>query len=168
MNTMNNKNEVAKDIYADSNFLISYWLPDHENYKQACLKFFELIEKNYQFIVSPLIVDECWYKIWYIWKKQNPSNQKPFYEFYQDFKELLNFVVSTKFFKIIQFKGDLGNGCRQALENIKTYNFKPHDAFHLAMIEDNQIFFIVTKDSDFTKESNKRKLEEKGIRIITF
>mgnify|MGYP006943126315 CR=1 FL=1 len=60
------------------------------------------------------------------------------------------------------------NGCRQTLENIKIYHFKPHDAFHLSMVEDNYIFAIITKDSDFTKQSVKRKLEKKGMQVISF
>ncbi len=165
---MNSENLLPKEVYADANFLISYWLPKHEDYKQARLRFFELIEKDYQFTVSPLIIDECWYKIRYIWEKQNPSIQKSRRESYQEFKELLNFIISSQFLRIIQFRNNLVNGCRQALENIKTYNFRPHDAFHLAMVEDNRISAIVTKDSDFTKQSNKRKLEGKGIKIVNF
>lgn len=165
---MNNGELSSKEIYADANFLISYWLPNHENYEEARLKFLELIEKDCQFNISPLIIDECWYKIHYILKNQNNSIQKSFNEFYQDFKELLDFVISSNFFKIIQFSNNLVNGCQGALENIKNYNFRPHDAFHLAMMEDNQVSAIVTKDSDFTKQSNKKKLKQKGIEIVDF
>jgi predicted nucleic acid-binding protein len=165
---MNSESLLAKEVYADANFLISYWLPKHEDYEQARLRFFELIENNFQIALSPLVIDESWYKIYKIWESQNPSIQKPFHEFYQNFKELLDFIISSQFLKIIQFRNDLVNGCRQALENIKTYNFRPHDAFHLAMMEDSQISTIVTKDSHFTKQSNKRKLEEKGIKVISF
>ena len=165
---MNNENVLPKKVYVDSNFLISYWLPEHENYEQARLQFFELMENNSQISLSPLVIDESWYKIYKIWESQNPSIQRPFYEFYQQFKELLDFVIFSPFLKIIQFRKNLTNGCQQALENIKAYNFRPHDAFHLAMTENNRISAIVTKDSDFTKESNKRKLEEKGFKIISF
>jgi predicted nucleic acid-binding protein len=165
---MSNKDILSKKVYADANFLISYWLPEHENYNQARLCFFNLMENNSQIALSPLVIDESWYKIYKIWESQNPSIQKPFHEFYQKFKELLDFIISSKFLRIIQFSNNLANGCCQALEHIKTYHFRPHDAFHLATIEDNKIFTIVTKDSHFTKESNKRKLEGKGIKIISF
>jgi predicted nucleic acid-binding protein len=165
---MNNESKLPKEVYADANFLISYWLPEHENYNQARLQFFELMENNFQIVLSPLVIDESWYKIYKIWKRQNPSIQKPFHEFYQKFKELLNFIISSQFLRIIQFSNSLANGCCQALEHIKTYHFRPHDAFHLATMEDNRIFAIVTKDSDFIKPSNKIKLERKGIKIISF
>lgn len=165
---MNNENKLSKEVYADANFLISYWLPEHENYEQARLQFFELTENNSQIALSPLVIDESWYKIYKIWKSQNHFIQKPFFEFYQNFKELLDFIISSQFLNIIQFKNNLVNGCKQSLENIKTYHFQPHDAFHLAMMEDNQISTIITKDSDFTKQSNRKKLEKKGIKIISF
>ena len=164
---MNNENKLPKEIYADANFLISYWLPEHEHYDQARLQFLELMENNSQIALSPLVIDESWYKIYKIWKSQNPSIQKPFYEFYQKFKKLLDFVISAQFLKIIQFR-NLVNGCGQALENIKTCHFRPHDAFHLSMMENNHIFAIITKDSDFTKQSVKRNLEEKGIQVVSF
>jgi len=165
---MNNEKKLPEEIYADANFLISYWLPEHENYNQARLQFFKLMENNSQIVLSPLVIDESWYKIYKIWKDQNPSIQKSFYEFYQKFKELLDFVISSQFLRIIQFRNDLVNGCREALENIKIYHFRPHDAFHLSMMEDNCIFAIITKDSDFTKQSVQRKLEEKGIQVMSF
>lgn len=165
---MNKENKLPKEVYADANFLISYWLPEHENYEQARLRFFELIENNSQIALSPLVIDESWYKIYKIWENQNPCIQKPFHEFYQNFKGLLDFIISSPLLKIIQFRDNLVNGCQQALENIKTYHFRPHDAFHLAMMENSDIFTIITKDSHFTKESNRKKLENKGIKVISF
>ncbi len=155
-------------VYADSNFLISYWIRGHDNYNIARMRFFELIEKNVQFFISPLVIDECWYKIYKIWKDHNRESQKSFNEFYQEFRELLDFIISSSFFTIIQLGDDLCNGCKEALENIKIYNFRPHDAFHLAMMKDNQIFSIITKDSDFTKQLNQEKLQKQGFQIISF
>jgi len=165
---MNKENKLPKEVYADANFLISYWLPEHENYEQARIQFFELIENNSQIALSPLVIDESWYKIYKIWENQNRYIQKPFHEFYQEFKELLDFVISSPLLKIIQFRDNLVNGWQQELENIKTYHFRPHDAFNLAMMERNNIFAIITKDSHFTKGSNRKKLEKKGIKVISF
>lgn len=165
---MNNENKLSEKVYIDANFLISYWIPKHEFHNAACLCFFKLIESNSRIFLSPLVIDETWYIIWHILKRQNLPPETPFKNFYQDFKKLLNFIISFPLVEVVQLKHNLVAGCQQALENIKIYNFKPHDAFHLAMMEDNQISAIITKDSDFTKVSNKKKLERKGITVISF
>ena len=169
MNIMNENTEIPKKIYADANFLISYWINEHENHERACKLFFELIEKDFVIFISPLVLDETWYKIREILKKLKDVVDIPFKDFYQKFKKLFEFIVNFPYFRIIQFRNDfLIQGCREALENIRRYNFRPHDAFHLALVKDNKIGAIITVDSDFTKSRNKELLEKEGIKIVTF
>ena len=166
---MNESTDLPKKIYADANFLISYWINDHEDHERARKLFFELIENDSIIFISPLVLDESWYKIRYILKKLKCAVNIPFKDFYQNFKKLFEFIVSSPYFRIIQFRSDfVVQGCREALENIRWYNFRPHDAFHLALVKDNKICAIVTVDSDFTKSKNKELLGKERIKIVTF
>jgi len=164
---MNNDDKKSFKVYLDSNFLLSYWIKDHKYYDDARKKFFELIEKELEIFISPLVLDEVWYKMSKL-LRDKVSYNKQFRDYYDKFKEMMNYIEERNLVKLIQFKSNLVFGCREALENIKEFNFKTHDAFHLAMMKDNEIYAIVTKDSDFTKAENKMRLEKKGFQVIGF
>lgn len=163
---MNENTELPQKIYIDANFLISYWVKNHENHGRACELLFKLVENDSVIFISPLVIDETWYKMRYILKKNEDKNVS-FNNFYPEFRRLFEFIAN--YFKIIQFRNNhVIEGCRKALENVRAYNFRPHDAFHLALVEENEISAIVTIDSDFTKQRNKEQLGKRGIKIVTF
>ena len=63
--------------------------------------------------------------------------------------------------KIIQFFNSQ-EGIISALQNIKEYELHPRDAFHLALMKNNQLTTIVTDDPKFINQQIKM-----GIRIVT-
>lgn len=165
---MNDENIISNKYYLDSNFLIAYLIKGHDLHKRARLKFIDLAEKNGLLFLSPLVIDETWYKTKYILEKKENIGEKSFKDYYDNFKDVMDLIEEKNFIKIVQLKENLLEGCLKALNIIKEYNLRPHDAFHLAIMRDNDIFNIVTLDSDFSKETNKTKLKENGFNVIEY
>jgi len=163
-----NERGFSQKVFIDANFLIAYWIPHHEFHNAAKKKMFELIANNSLLFLDWLIIDEVWYKIWHLLKNEFLGEGKPFKNFFENFKKILDFIEKSSYIQIIQFRNNLIQKCYEALFNVKKYNLRPHDAFHLAIIKDHQISILVTKDSDFLRESNKTRLEKEGIKVIDF
>ncbi len=70
-------------------------------------------------------------------------------------------LLSLPQIKLIQFVRAI-DGIQQALKNIKQYQMKPRDAFHLSLMQDLKIPFVASFDPKFI-----RILSESGIRCIS-
>src|SRR4030042_3039534 len=139
---------LPEKIYLDANFLIAYFLDDHNDHNASRLLFFNLLKQNCVTYISTLGLDEAWYKIYEVSQKDIPKEKrKPIKEFYSEIKRILEEIRKLpENIKIIQFENDFESGVRQVIENIGSFNFRPRDAFHLAYMQDLNLQAIVTKN----------------------
>ena len=148
-------------IYLDANFLIAFFADKHPDKDSGRKLFFNLLKSNYVLFISPLTLDETWYKIWEIphrekkLKKEKWPSVKTFYPKIKVILDELKKLPET--FRLIQFENNLEIGINNAAENIGIHGLEPRDAFHLAYMQDLHIETIITKDKkDFNKVPNIR------------
>lgn len=143
-------------IYLDANFLIAFFADKHTDKDGSRKLFFNLLKSNSVFFISPLTLDETWYKIWEIphrekkLKKEKWPSIKTFYPKIKVILDELKKLPET--FRLIQFENSLEVGINNAAENIGVHGLEPRDAFHFAYMQDLHIETIITKDKkDFDK-----------------
>lgn len=135
-------------IYLDANFLIAYFVNNHEDHNASKVAFFKLLKHNSNLYISTLGLDETWFKIWEA-SQPNTKNRKPFKDFYTVLKSVLTQLKSLSNMNIIQFENDFQKGVENSIENIGSFDLRPRDAFHLAYMQDLGINQIITKDKKF-------------------
>ncbi|MBU4347003.1 type II toxin-antitoxin system VapC family toxin [Patescibacteria group bacterium] len=141
-------NTKGEKIYFDANFLI-YWFisKEPELKKRARSLLAEFLINNNDLYSSALALDEAWWGIKDEYNQQNGVNfscgDNDVFEKLSQFTKLILAKLN-----LAQF-ADIKNGVEDALDNIKNFNLKPRDAFHLATMKDNGIKIIVTGDEDF-------------------
>lgn len=170
-------------VYLDANFLAAYLIPakkdkDKIYNKKAQKAFAWLIVNNCEMYLSPLVFDEFWNTVKKEAGERKVRNKLRFhinsflqnfgirglknpgidyyshYDLYPDLRKYTDNILSFSAIKIVQFNKII-DGIKQALENIKQYQMKPRDAFHLSMMQDLQISFILTRDSKFLNMDSK-------------
>ena len=147
-------------IYLDANFLVYWALPKTpEIRKWVRFLLAKILEKNLG--TSCLAIDEAWNGIK---KTHNEINNTqlgcadtPIFPLIKDFTEKI-----IKKIEILQFNDGI-DGINEALKNIEKFKLKPRDAFHLAIVKDNNIDYLVSDDSDFIKRE-----KQIGVNIINF
>jgi predicted nucleic acid-binding protein len=154
--------KTKQSCYLDANFLIAFFLPNHEDEKTSRKKMFDLFAQHENLLVSCLALDETMHKICTVSNNQAPKGQrkKKHRDFYPLYEGMLKYILKNPLMNLIQFENNLEQGLRNAIENIREYDLEPHDAFHYAMMQDLNVNCIVTNDKDFE--------EIKGIKIISF
>lgn len=143
-------------IYPDANFLIAFFADKHGDKDNSRKLFFNLLKSNSVLFISPLTLDETWYKIWeipYREKKIKKGKWPSIKTFYPKIKIILDELKKLpETFKLIQFENNLETGINNAAENIGVHGLEPRDAFHLAYMQDLHVKTIITKDKkDFNK-----------------
>ena len=146
-------------IYLDANFLVAFFAAKHTDKDNSKKLFFNLLKSNSVFFISPLTLDETWYKIWEIphrEKKLKKERWPSIKTFYPKIKVILDELKKLpEIFRLIQFENSLMAGINNAADNIGSHGLEPRDAFHLAYMQDLDIETIITKDKkDFDKVQN--------------
>jgi predicted nucleic acid-binding protein len=164
-------------VYLDANFLVAYLIPAKREkdkvYNEKAQKAFAwLIVNNCKMYLSSLVFDEFWNSVRKEAGVKRIRNKLRFYisgflqnfgirglidagvdyythyELYSDLRKYTGEILSFPKVKIVQFNNII-DGIKQALENIKQYQMKPRDAFHLSLMQNLQIPFILTQDPKF-------------------
>ena len=152
---------LPNKIYLDANFLIAYFVDNHDDHNASKLLFFNLLQQDCVTYISTLGLDEAWFKVYEVLQKDIPKEKrKPIKEFYSEIKQILEAIKKLpQNIKIVQFENDFEAGIKQAVENIGSFNFHPRDAFHLAYMQDLNLQAIITKDKKgFDKVPNLQVL----------
>lgn len=150
MNLTGNEN-----IYLDANFLIAYFVDDHEDHINSKKLLAYLLIKQNTLHFSPLTLDELMMGIHKIKNTTNikKDNKKafPVAHFYPELKQAIEYLLNNSQFRLRQFENNLNDSCLLAFENIKKFTLRPRDAFHVTYMQDWGINKIISKDSKFGK-----------------
>lgn len=137
-------------IYFDANFLIYWFISKEPELKQRtrCLFAKFLVNKN-SLYSSPLAFDEAWWGIKKEYNQQNNVNLACFDNLiFNELEKFTNAILPK--LKVIQFS-NVNNSIIDAMNHIRNFKLNPRDAFHLAVMKDNDISIIATGDGDFIK-----------------
>lgn len=151
-------------IYLDANFLVYWALPKTPEIKKR-VRFLlaKIIKENIN--TSCLSMDEAWWGIKNeynkIYNNQFGCSDEPIFSLIKNFTEKI-----TKKIEILQFNNEI-NGINEALRNIKEFKLRPRDAFHLAIVKDNDVAHLISNDNDFAKRKEQIK-KQIGVNIINF
>jgi predicted nucleic acid-binding protein len=140
------------EVYLDANFLVAYFVGNHSDHINSVQLFASLVARSNILNLSPLTVDETLHAIQKEYnnlRKQQALNNKPHSFYYQQLKKVVYYLITSPRIKIRQFENNIGKGCLAAVENIKNFSLAPRDAFHAAYMQEWEIKYIVTNDSDF-------------------
>ena len=146
-------NTKSKKIYFDANFLI-YWFISKkpELKKRARVLFAEFLRNKDNLYSSTLAFDEAWWGIKNEYNQQNNVNLSCCDDMvFSELKKFTNAILPK--LKIAQFT-NANNGIVAAMNHIKNFKSDPRDAFHLAIVEDNNIEVLVTDDKHFIENEN--------------
>lgn len=153
---MNLPNNI--DLYVDANFITAVFIKGHGDHKTAIKLFALLLINKNTFNFTPLTLDETLHAIWKTKRSLKRKNNKlpdvSHSYFYNDYKKVINSLIQHAQVQLRQFENDLSSSCIQAIENIRDYDLRPKDAFHLSYMKDFGINTIVSNDSDFDKLKN--------------
>lgn len=178
-------------VYCDANFLVAYGSKETKQIKvqkSAQILFAKLLVNNCKIVASPLSFDEAWngirkeaglktknnfqrlhYKVDSILQKcgirfvQSAASGFSYKEVLPTLKEFTSKMLLSSKFQVVQFPVPIEkNGITKALNNIEKFGMRPRDSFHLSMMQMNDIKYLVTRDTDFTK----KKFDD--VDIITF
>lgn len=151
-----------KIVYLDANFLVDWFIrkqPDLRKRARALLAHF--FSRGIILALSSLTIDEVWKGIKEEIKEEKEItywDERVFFSL-QDFTKKI--LENPEKIHIIQFQ-NLQSSIMEALNNIQVFHLQPRDAFHLAIMKDNEIMAIVTRDEKFIKQQSKM-----GIKVIT-
>ncbi len=161
MNLPSNEN-----IYIDANFLIAYFVDDHEDHINSKKVLAYLLIKQNTLHFSPLTLDELMMGVHEIKNtlkiKKGSKKGFPVAHFYPELKQAIEYLLNNSQFRLRQFENNINNSCLLGLENVKKFILRPRDAFHVTYMQDWGINKIITKDSKFDK------LKSENIERINF
>jgi predicted nucleic acid-binding protein len=150
---VNNSYPLGENVYIDANFLVAYFIPNHIDVKKAGKLFAKLLINKNKFNLTALTLDESFMGIVFELRRQQGDKTLPTSKFFDNLKQVLSTLLGDQRFIVRQYEKSLENGSMNALQNIKDYNLKPRDAFHLSYMQDLEIKYMVSFDDNFNKVS---------------
>lgn len=151
---------TKEKAYLDANFLIYWCFPKNPEIRQRVRFLLAKIFKNYELYTSSLSLDETWWGI----KDEYNTKFKTQLACYDEpiFSKLKGFTGKIlEKIEISEFK-DPKSGIFSSLSSLRKYKLRPRDAFHLTLMQNNEIINIITDDSDFINKQNQI-----GIKVIS-
>ncbi len=165
-------------VYCDANFLVAYGaekVKEPAVQKRAWILFAKLLVNNCKITASPLSFDEAWLgvrreadpkkKLWLRDKVDvllrkcgvrlvgQTTQEFSYNEIMPTLREFTSKLLSSLKFQVVQFSSATEkSGVTRALDNIEKFGMKPRDSFHLSIMQMNNIEYIVSRDSDFSKK----------------
>lgn len=176
-------------IYCDANFLVAYGAKaarQPELQKKAKALFAQILVSKCILVASPLTFDEAWnavkieagpkrikhkylyqlerkilFRIGLKLKRIDMVEYFSFADVTNDLKNITSLFLSISRFEVVQLL-DNTEGIKLALSDLDKFKMRPRDSFHLAIMQTNNIKYILTRDvNDFNKEGM-------GVNILNF
>ena len=138
--------------YLDANFLVYYKNEDAPQHKLVLSKLADLIKKQIDIFISPLVIDEFIYAMLFSVRRKVFTDED-----IRNLKKILKEILDFPFLKIISTPID-SNSQLEILEYMGKYNLKPRDSYHLLTMLSNSVHTFATFDTDFKKVFSSRLL----------
>jgi len=150
-------------VYPDTNFLISFYVPKHQWHSSASTLLTELVSQKVEILVSLLAVDEALYQLLIItyedqngkgsWRRDKPWETDPsiFARLQPELDLFVNRLRQLPRLRIIDIPAPASDLLDDLLGNIASYSLAPRDALHLAILKALGFSMILTNDRDFER-----------------
>lgn len=143
---------MKKKCYIDSNLLVylkDQGSPFHRQAKNILKKLSPIDSELY---ISPLVIDEFLNSFRKILVKEKISKES----IYTELDKLLESILDLEHLNIINPPNDK-NTNKKVIEIMSKFNLRPRDAYHLLIMQENNIKTFATFDKDF-KEVFKQNM----------
>ncbi len=137
--------------YLDSNVLVYFKDEAAPQYTQAGQKLALLLEKDCQFFVSPLVLDEFLHGARRTFLKDSV-------DLYTPLARALESILDIPSLTIVNPPTDIF-AQKQVVSLMKKYSLRPRDAYHLLIMQTNDIESFVTFDTDFRRVFSAKVLK---------
>lgn len=132
----------SKKCYLDSNILVSYKLKQSPHHINSIGLLETYMNKNFQFYISPLVLDEFLYSL--IKSSQLYKHSVDFNLLDKGLKDILAIpnleIITPPIIKEDQLK---------IIYYMRQFNLRPRDAYHLLTMLSNNVSYFATFDNDF-------------------
>jgi len=133
-----------KTCYLDANVLVYYKNEESPFFGKASEIIQQLVEDNYRLFVSPLVLDEFLHSIKSLC--QSKKVKKP--EIFRLLRRALKDILALPALEIVN--PPLAKSAQLRIVSLmKNHSLRPRDAYHLLIIQENNIQSFATFDSDF-------------------
>ena len=152
---------MTDKVYLDANILIAHQVKDHNYHQKATKLIDDFWLKKCILAISALTMDEFFYGIVFILQRsQQNIKTVPFATFAPKIEKATQAILSWNTIELVEFKNN-PHEIMKTINIMKNHNFRPRDAFHLRIMQQNGIDSIATFDNDFNR------LKNIGINIIS-
>lgn len=151
-------------VYVDANFLIYLFYEGHNWQERARSWWFRLIAEGTVLAISNLALDETWFSlVSCLYKKDNPNKQihpKRLWwaacvqKYLTVLRNCHNFVTTYSRTGRIRLVGTKYETVEKAFNLMSSVPLMPRDAFHVALLQQENIDAILTIDPDFENVSD--------------
>jgi len=146
-------------VYADTNFLVCLFYRDHDLHPKAQSCYFQLRAQGTVLAISSLVLDETWFKLVSCsYKRDNPNKKIDakkvagcIKKYSQRLHRCHNFVTTYSRSGRIRLVGTDYDTVDKAFNLMSSVPLSPRDAFHAAMLQQENINTILTADQRFEK-----------------
>lgn len=140
-----------KNCYLDSNVLIYFKTEDVKQHPLAVNCLNRLLKSQTNLYLSPLVLDEFLYVVFYLLKKDTGLQS------FALLKKFLNDILMIPRLTILNPPAD-NTSQLKIISLMQKYSLKPRDAYHLLIMQTNHIDSFATFDTDFTKVFRSKTL----------
>lgn len=146
-------------VYVDANFLVCLFYSDHDLHSEAQSCYFRLSAQDTVLGISSLALDETWFKLVSCsYKRDNPNKKIDakkvagcIKKYSQPLQSCHHFVTTHSRSGRIRLVGTDFETVDKAFNLMFSVPLSPRDAFHAAMLQQENINTILTADQRFEK-----------------
>lgn len=142
-----------RNCYLDANVLVYYKNEESPFFRKADAILHYLVENGWNLFISPLVLDEFLYAISILLQKKEPKKSDVFRLLKETLKEVLALpnlkIINPPLTKRAQLK---------VVPLMEKFNLRPRDAYHLSIMQVNNIQSFATFDDDFRAVFGQKSL----------
>lgn len=153
-------------VYPDTNFLISFYIPNHQWFKNATTLLAELTIQKVEIVLSLLTIDEALYQLLKLkyedqngkgsWIKNQPlkTDTQVCARLHSELDLFIKSLWKIPNISLLDQARKSFDIVDDVLRNIASYSLGPRDAFHLSILMAEGLDMILTNDNDFDRVLN--------------
>lgn len=149
---------MSRKVYLDANVLIAHQVNNHDYHQQAVKLLDDLWKKGGNLLISSLTMDEFFYGVVFIFRSLQPSRKNyPFSSYASLLSKTVSAILTWEGVELVEFKNNPAE-LLQTVILIEKYNLRPRDAFHLRIMQQQDITSLATFDQDFNDLAKEEKI----------
>jgi predicted nucleic acid-binding protein len=158
-----NKLSFPRQVYSDANFLISFYVTNHQWHRRASILLAELTIQKVEIHLSLLTIDEALFQLLILtyedqngagsWQGNETLKRDPNIcaRLQPELDSFVKRLWKLPYIRLIDGPSPAFDIVDDSLRNIASYSLAPRDAFHLAILKAAGLSMILTNDSDFDR-----------------